>query len=123
MEIRDVAAKRRHKFVDLYDRLGDLKPKGVTDNGIHLTSEGYRLSAGALLQALGLEPASGDEKLRRLIREKNELYFHRWRPQNVTYLFGFRKHEQGKNAKEVAEFDPLVGKAEEEIARLLKAMK
>ena len=63
------------------------------------------------------------EKLRRAIVEKNREYFHRWRPQNETYLFGFRKHEQGKNAKEVAEFDPLVAKAEEEIAKRLKDLK
>ncbi len=53
---------------------------------------------------------------------KNELFFYRWRPQNETYLFGFRKHEQGKNAKEVAEFDPLVSKAEEEIEKIRKTL-
>jgi lysophospholipase L1-like esterase len=58
------------------------------------------------------------EKLRRAIVEKNRLYFHRWRPQNETYLFGFRKHEQGQNAREVPQFDPLVEKQEQEIARL-----
>jgi lysophospholipase L1-like esterase len=58
------------------------------------------------------------EKLRQAIIEKNRLYFYRWRPQNETYLFGFRKHEQGKNAKEVVEFDPLIAKAEEEIDKL-----
>lgn len=42
------------------------------------------------------------------------------RPQNITYLTGFRKHEQGNNAVEIAQFDPLVEKAEKEIAELLK---
>jgi hypothetical protein len=51
---------------------------------------------------------------------KNELYFHRWRPQNVTYLFGFRKHEQGNNAREIPQFDPLVAAKEKEIAELKK---
>ena len=51
------------------------------------------------------------EPLRVAIVAKNELFFYRWRPQNETYLFGFRKHEQGNNAKEIAEFDPLVAKA------------
>lgn len=58
------------------------------------------------------------ERLREAIIEKNHLYFYRWRPQNETYLFGFRKHEQGKNAVEIPKFDPLVAKAEADIARL-----
>ena len=58
------------------------------------------------------------EKLRAAINRKNELYFHRWRPQNETYLFGFRKHEQGNNAAEIPLFDPLVAEQEAEIARL-----
>ena len=58
------------------------------------------------------------EELRRAIVAKNASYFYRYRPQNETYLFGFRKHEQGQNAKEVPEFDPLVAKAEERIDQL-----
>jgi hypothetical protein len=58
------------------------------------------------------------EKLRNAIVAKNRLYFHRWRPQNETYLFGFRKHEQGQNAREIPQFDPLVEAAEKEIAKL-----
>jgi hypothetical protein len=60
------------------------------------------------------------EALRKAINEKNRLYFYRWRPQNETYLFGFRKHEQGNNAREIPLFDPLVGEKENEIARLRK---
>jgi hypothetical protein len=60
------------------------------------------------------------EALRRTINEKNLLYFYRWRPQNETYLFGFRKHEQGNNAREIPLFDPLVEAKEKEIARLKK---
>ena len=60
------------------------------------------------------------EKLRQTIVEKNRLFFNRFRPQNDTYLFGFRKQEQGQNAKEIAEFDPLVARLEKEIARLRK---
>ena len=58
------------------------------------------------------------EQLRRAIVEKNRLVFHRWRPQNETYLYGFRKHEQGQNAAEVSEFDPLIASKDAEIARL-----
>ncbi len=58
------------------------------------------------------------EALRAAIIAKNELYFYRWRPQNETYLFGFRKHEQGNNAVEIPKFDPLVAAKEAEIAKL-----
>jgi lysophospholipase L1-like esterase len=217
--IRDVARKRKHAFVDLYDLLGDgsrlALPAPLTDNGMHPTPWGYWRSAFALECGLGLPerawrieidagkatatgarvdmlkagqlrfrvtdailppppaPKAGApavpsffggervlrvkglpagrhtltvdgkvvatagagawakgvrlaggpefeqaEKLRREIVVKNELYFHRWRPQNETYLFGFRKHEQGKNAKEITQFDPLSDAREKEIARL-----
>ena len=56
--------------------------------------------------------------LRAVIHNKNRLYFHRWRPQNETYLFGFRKHEQGNNAREIPAFDPLVSEKERLIALL-----
>ncbi|MFL5341446.1 MAG: SGNH/GDSL hydrolase family protein [Gemmataceae bacterium] len=60
------------------------------------------------------------EKLRQTIIAKNELYFHRWRPANITYLFLFRKYEQGQNAREIPQFDPLVAAKEQEIAKLRK---
>ena len=47
---------------------------------------------------------------------KNQLFFDRSRPQNMAYIFGFRKHEQGNNAVEIPRFDPLVIAQEKEIA-------
>ncbi len=58
------------------------------------------------------------EELRAAIAAKNVLAFHRWRPQNETYLYGFRKHEQGQNAREVPRFDGLVTEQESRIATL-----
>jgi lysophospholipase L1-like esterase len=63
------------------------------------------------------------EKLRALINKKNELHFNRWRPENETYLFLFRKHEQGNNAVEIPQFDPLIEKLEAEINQLKKPVK
>lgn len=69
------------------------------------------------LRATGrVNPAA--DHVREVIVRKNELYFHRWRPQNITYLFGFRKHEQGNNAREIAQFDPLVKELETKIDQL-----
>lgn len=71
-------------------------------------SRGVAIQAGPDFQQV--------EELRAAILKKNELFFHRWRPQNETYLFGFRKHEQGQNAREIPQFDPLVAEMEEVIA-------
>lgn len=81
------------------------------------------IAAGAAEWAAGIGLERGPEfeqaeLLRATIIEKNRQYFHRWRPQNETYLLGFRKHEQGQNAKEIVQFDPFIAQLETEIARL-----
>ena len=58
------------------------------------------------------------QKIRDTTVEKNRLFFHRWRPANETYLYLFRKHEQGNNAKEIPQFDPIIEKREKEIESL-----
>jgi len=93
----------------------------ITDNGQHLNSEGYARSASQLVEQLTPgQPKpikTGDEEaLRQVIRRKNELFFHRHRPQNVTYLLLFRKHEQGNNAVDLPKFDPLVKELEQQIS-------
>lgn len=93
----------------------------ITDNGQHLTSEGYARSASQLVSVLtpgqAQEIKTGDaESLRKLIRQKNEFFFHRYRPQNVTYIFLFRKHEQGNNAVNILKFDPLIAELEQRIS-------
>jgi lysophospholipase L1-like esterase len=120
--IRQVADARGLYFADLFDVLGRVGMAGLTDDGMHLTGDGYKQTTAAFAKALGMSDGTYSESLepvRQAIRKKNQLYFYRWRPQNQTYLFGFRKHEQGKNAKEVAEFDPLVAQADAEIDKLL----
>src|SRR5204862_6471029 len=52
------------------------------------------------------------------VSKKTELFFHRWRPANWTYLLGFRKQEQGQNAVEIPKFDPLIEEWEKRIAKL-----
>lgn len=171
--IGEVAEKRGHRFVNLYDLLSK-EQHPLTDDGIQLTPWGYWRSAAVLEHALGWpkedfftvgsvkegartiqvrgtelpfpappqegmppgfrwqapfvkapgQPVRLDhdlaqaEKLRQAIVAKNRLYFYRWRPENETYLFGFRKHEQGQNAREIPQFDPLIAEKEKEIAKL-----
>ena len=84
------------------------------------TGDAKEWSGGAFIDA-GPDIDQAEE-LRRLIREKNELFFHRSRPQNQAYLWGFRKHEQGNNFKEVPMFEPLIRQKEEEIFALNKTV-
>lgn len=128
--LRETAKKRGYPFIDLYELLGNEK-KPLTDNGVHFTAHGYWRSAQMLAPTVKLpappsetaSPKPEDErveKLRALIIEKNFTHFQNWRPQNWTYLFGFRKGEQGQNAKEIPQFEPIIAKLEAEIARLKK---
>lgn len=73
---------------------------------------------GSVLSEFGSVSMLAHEDLRQTIIEKNQMYFHRWRPQNVTYLFLFRKHEQGNNAGEVDEFLPIISRLEKKISDL-----
>ncbi|WP_165073660.1 SGNH/GDSL hydrolase family protein [Paludisphaera rhizosphaerae] len=102
-------------------RVEKLKPGRYTlkvDGRNVVTKTAQEWSKG---QALPTGPeAEQVEKLRAAIVAKNRLFFYRWRPQNITYLFGFRKHEQGRNAVEIPQFDPLVDAKEKEIAALRK---
>lgn len=127
--IRELAAKENAPVIDLqtihWPSDAATRANPLSENGIHLTPEGSRYVAGQILVQEKLRPVDltspAVEALHRKVLEKNELYFHRWRPQNSTYLFGFRKHEQGNNAVEIPQFDPLIAKAEVEIARLKTA--
>ncbi|HVE38501.1 MAG TPA: SGNH/GDSL hydrolase family protein [Planctomycetota bacterium] len=58
------------------------------------------------------------EKLRRLIEEKNRHYYHYWRPQNDTYIFGFRRKEQGHLTAEFPKYPPILNEKDAEIAKL-----
>ncbi|MGL4420361.1 MAG: SGNH/GDSL hydrolase family protein [Gemmataceae bacterium] len=134
--VKAAAQKGGHRFADLGKSINNRNQRQevlplVTFNGMHFKEEGYRSTEEEFLRSLdinllGSTPdrekwfSADHEPLRKAIVAKNELFFHRWRPQNETYLFGFRKHEQGKNAKEIVEFDPLIADAEKKI-RVLAA--
>ncbi|MCA9270099.1 MAG: hypothetical protein KDA41_16570, partial [Planctomycetales bacterium] len=124
--MREVAEDHALPFVDLNTVLPVDPAQPLTSNGLHLTPEGSRKMANRLAARL-LAPVDPPydvldtprgRALQQAIAEKNELFFHRHRPQNETYLFLFRKHEQGNNAAEVFQFDPLIESKEQEIARL-----
>ncbi len=97
----------------------DWQPSGheLTADKLLPSPAGYAKFADLIAGRLvGGEPCSGSRPamVEKIVR-KNELFFHRYRPQNETYLFLFRKHEQGNNAIEIPQFDPLIKKADETI--------
>ena len=104
--------------------VGTLVVKGLAAGDYDLLIDGKKtVTANAKQWASGvsLNSRGGSERaeqLRSTLGEKNELFFYRYRPQNETYLFLFRKHEQGNNAVEIPQFDPLIAKKETAIAVL-----
>lgn len=119
--IRELAAQRKGVVVDLTQALASTTAR--TENGVHLSPVGYRQAAQEFCETLGVSHTVPEiEALRQKIIAKNTLYFHRWRPQNITYLFLFRKHEQGNNAVDIPMFDELTADADGEIAALRKSL-
>lgn len=127
--IKQIAEARGYAFADFFRIFFKMSEPGsplkdLTDNGVHFTDEGYKKTTIAFARVLGIsEDAAYNDALdpvRQEIVKKNELYFHKWRPQNQTYLFGFRKHEQGQNAKEITQFDPFIAAVEAEIEKRLR---
>jgi putative heme-binding domain-containing protein len=123
--VRDIAAARGVPFLSLFDRLQDPLPGAapLTQNGIRLNAEGYRAVAQIFEdQLFGSAGAWREnpraEDLRQSILRKNEWFFHRSRPANMAYIFGFRNREQGRNAAEVIQFDTYIAQEEQRIAQL-----
>ena len=89
-----------------------------------LTSDAQPLASGTAKQwSAGIHILRGpemkqEETLRKTIVAKNFDFFNFWRPDNDTYIFGYRKHEQGRNSVEIPQFEPLVAEKEAEIAKL-----
>ncbi len=127
--IGELASQKSLKLIDLFSAIGphdQVTDSPWTSNGIHYGESGYQMIANHWITVLGLNTervAKSDfaqySKLRTLVIEKNRLFFHRWRPANETYLFLFRKHEQGNNAKEMPMFDPLIKEKEALINQIL----
>lgn len=103
---------------------GELKIEGLPEGEYGLQIDGkpiVRVDSKHWGLGVRFQRSYADEQveaLRTAIGMKNELFFHRYRPQNETYLFLFRKHEQGNNAVEIPQFDPLIAAKEKEIAKL-----
>ncbi len=118
--LKQTADGREIPFV----RLADLEQEpGYSQNGIHLTSAGYRAVARRIEKSLGWPTGLWDkgekaEALRQHILRKNEWFFNRSRPANMAYIFGFRAKEQGNNAVEIPRYDALIAEEDAAIAKM-----
>ncbi|MCR9295320.1 MAG: GDSL-type esterase/lipase family protein [bacterium] len=118
--IQQLADANGATFVDLADCA---QQSELRKDPIHLNDAGYKELAREIAQQLGLDANRWLEHpnldaLLKVILRKNTWWFHRSRPANMAYVFGFRKHEQGQNADEIPQFDALVAEEEGRIAQL-----
>ena len=118
--LSETATKRNIPFVSMDDLA---KNPAHFQNSIHLTTDGYKAAARLIGTSLGWEEITWDkgqqaEILRQHIIRKNEWFFHRSRPANMAYIFGFRKGEQGRNAGEIPQFDALIAEEDAAIAQM-----
>ena len=123
--IRKIASDHQATIVDLRKLSSD---KRFSEEGVVWNDQGYQESAREILKQLGykdlaidrvIEQTNSVSELQSAIKSKNEWFFHRYRPQNETYLFLFRKHEQGNNAVEVEQMEKFVREGESKIAQWL----
>lgn len=119
-QAKQVAATENFPIIDLESfQLNDT----LTLDGVYWTEAGYKQAAKEICEQLHLPvvPAPAQmAALRTKINAKNAWFFHRYRPQNETYLFLFRKHEQGNNAVELEQIDPQISELENQIALMAR---
>lgn len=119
---------RGARFVSLDDALpgGErtLSVEGLAPARYALKVDGQRVASGTAeewVRGVGLSCGpefDHFERLRSLIAEKNIHYFHYWRPENDTYIFGFRRKEQGHLTAEFPKYPPILDEKELEIAKV-----
>jgi len=123
--IQKIANDHQATIVDLRQFANE---KRFTEEGVVWNDQGYRESAAEILRQLGYKSPAAQKvlsqtdaltQLQSAIKSKNEWFFHRYRPQNETYLFLFRKHEQGNNAVEVEQMEKYVREGEAKINQWL----
>jgi lysophospholipase L1-like esterase len=106
------------------DQVPLLQVKDLQPGSYALKIDGHAVAtASAQDWAAGVRISSGPDAdqaraLRTRIVEKDFDFFNYWRPENDTYIFGYRKHEQGRNAVEIPRFDEMIPAKESEIAKL-----
>lgn len=125
------AAKNQWKWKETAARLPEVGAEGRSVMIRGLPPGQYRLmidgqlvgrgDAGQWREGLAISGVGVElqrEALRQRVVDKDLTFLHRYRPQNETYLFLFRKHEQGNNAPEVEKFSGLAKELDSQIQAL-----
>jgi lysophospholipase L1-like esterase len=134
--MRTVAARLDVPFVDVFTPMKAAMasaPEPLTINGLHLNETGDRVFAEVLMTALGFEPAPSDtsaaaikafETLREQVRDKNQLWFYRFRPLNAEYVVGRRLNPFGSVnfPPEMKRLDARIAEQDQRIWRQAKAV-
>jgi type 1 glutamine amidotransferase/lysophospholipase L1-like esterase len=112
-----LAAERELLFVDLHTPFRAALDRGegpLTSDGVAPNSAGQRLVARTLLAGLGLAPGpeAAAERLLPLVREKDRLWFDRYRTLNAEYVHGRRVEPFG-----AVDFPPRFAALAERLAR------
>lgn len=98
------------------------KITGLKKGFYALTADGLEVASASSDQwAEGVGIRQGPDfaeakRLKDMIVEKNELFFHQYRPHNRTYILGFRAYEQGRHAEGLQELSLIITWLEGQIA-------
>jgi hypothetical protein len=140
--MRRVAVEMKVGFVDLHTpgiTMMQVVREPLTINGVHVTEEGDRLVARALIDFFPGQdrhgpgeprvPTAADrrrlEDLREVIREKNQQFFYRFRPVNAEYVVGRRVEPFGSQnfPGEMKQLDAIVADFDRRIHALSKQLR
>ena len=82
--VRDVAKENEAAFIDLFRLVRAKKGEFLTTNSIHLSPEGYKVAASAIVGAFERKAPNFKkaELLRQAVLAKNEQHFNQWRPKH-----------------------------------------
>ncbi len=94
--VRKVAIENKVGFVDLFSSMPRSTPVPWTINGVHFNEAGYAAFAKHLFGgAFAATPLAVNERIRRVVVDKNRQYFRRYRPLNTFYYTGGRAKSYG----------------------------
>lgn len=123
----DLARERQLLLVNLFNTVvpAETSSSHLTENGIHLTSIGYRRAWEEVARQLGWSLAAWSPERLQAVREavirKERIFLDRYRAHNGEYIYGRRAAPGGGNSgnpsfpNEFARLDKLLAEAEERI--------